>query len=634
MAAEKIIGIDLGTTFSAVAVLEGGKPVIIPNTEGDRTTPSVASITADGERLIGRQARNQAILHPEHTVRSIKRHMGEDYTVDIRGKKYTPQAVSAMILQKLKADAEHFLGTPVKKAVITVPAYFSDAQRQATKDAGKIAGLEVLRIINEPTSAALAYGLDKQEKEHTILVFDFGGGTFDVSILELGGGIFEVKSTNGDNHLGGDDIDDLLIDHFANEFKKDQKIDLRNDKQAHQRLKEAAEKAKIELSTKLKVDINLPFITADATGPKHLVMELTRAKYEQIIAPIIERLKGPTKKAIEDSGLHISKIDKVIFVGGSTRIPAVQALVKELSGKDGDKSVNPDEAVALGAAIQAGVLAGEVKDILLLDVTPLSLGIETLGGVFTKLIERNTTIPTKKSQDFSTAADNQTAVTVRVFQGERAMATDNKLLGQFDLVGIPPARRGVPQIEVAFDIDANGIVSVSAKDKGTGKEQSVKLTASTNLTEAEIEKMRKEAELHAEDDKARLEAVQAANDAEQAIAMARATIEDVKGKVAEDKLKAINEEIETLEALLANKDRDTSAIKASHDKLMKEFHVVSQELYGQAGADGAGHSHDAHNHEGHGHDEHKHDHADAPVDAEVVGESDKKPKGHSSKKHK
>jgi molecular chaperone DnaK len=537
-----------------------------------------------------------------------------------------------MILQKLKHDAEHYLGQKIKKAVITVPAYFSDAQRQATKDAGKIAGLEVLRIINEPTAAALAYGLDKQETDHTILVFDFGGGTFDVSILELGCGVFEVKATNGDNHLGGDDVDDILIDWLADEFKQTNKIDLRSDRQAHQRLKEAAEKAKIELSTKLKTDINLPFITADQNGPKHLVTELSRAKFEQLIKPIIEKLRVPTKKALDDAALSTDKIDKVIFVGGSTRIPAVQALVKDLCGKDGDKSVNPDEAVALGAAIQGGVLAGEVKDILLLDVTPLSLGLETLGGVFTKLIERNTTIPTKKSQVFSTAADNQTAVTVRVFQGERPMAADNKLLGQFDLVGIPPAMRGVPQIEVSFDIDANGIVNVSAKDLGTGKEQSVKITASTNLSEAEIEKMRKDAEANAEEDKKRLEAVTVVNDAEQAVAMVKGTVEEVKGKVADEKVKTLEDAAGKLEELLKAEPKDIDALKAATEALNKDFHAVSQELYqaaaqaqAAAGAEGVKEAAES------GSDV-KDEAADAPVDAEVVDESAEAPKDSNASK--
>lgn len=624
----KVIGIDLGTTFSAVAVLEGGKPVIIPNSEGDRTTPSVVAIAEDGERLVGRVARNQAILNPEHTVRSIKRHMGEDYTVSIRSKDYTPQEVSAMILSKLKSDAEAFLGQKVTKAVITVPAYFTDAQRQATKDAGKVAGLEVLRIVNEPTAAALAYGLDKQDKEHKILVFDFGGGTFDVSVLELGGGVFEVKSTNGDNHLGGDDIDDLIIDYLANDFKKQYKIDLREDRQAHQRLKEAAEKAKIELSTKLSTHINLPFITADATGPKHLTAELSRAKFEQLIAPIIERLKTPTKQALADSKLNLNEIDKVIFVGGSTRIPAVQELVKQLSGKEGDKSVNPDEAVALGAAVQAGVLAGEVKDILLLDVTPLSLGIETLGGVLTRLIERNTTIPTKKGQVFSTAADNQTAVTVKVFQGERPMAHDNKLLGQFDLVGIPPAPRGVPQVEVTFDIDANGIVAVSAKDLGTGKQQSIKITASTNLTEAEIERMRKEAEAHADEDKARLEEVSAFNEAENTVHMVHKTVKELKDKVPADKLKSLTEQAESLEKLLNDKENRTVAkLNEAKDKLLAEFHAVSTELYQQEGAKASNAGEQGH--------EHSHDHGEGKeetVDAEVVDDNEPATKSKTGKK--
>ncbi|MAG38892.1 molecular chaperone DnaK [Candidatus Woesearchaeota archaeon] len=577
----KIIGIDLGTTFSAAAVLEGGKPVIIPNAEGQRTTPSVISITEEGERLVGQVARNQAITNPEHTVASIKRHMGSDYKSKVWDKEYSPQEVSAMILQKLKVDAEAYLGEEVTQAVITTPAYFEDSQRQATKDAGKIAGLEVLRIINEPTAASLAYGLDK-EHEHTILVFDFGGGTFDVSILELGDGVFEVKSTKGDNHLGGDDIDNIILEWMIKEFKKDQGIDLSEDKTAKQRLKEAAEKAKIELSTKMKTTVNLPFITADKAGPKHLNIELTRAEFEKMIDDIIEKLKVPTQLALKDANMKPKDIHKVIFVGGSTRIPSVQSLVKEIVGKDGDKSVNPDEAVALGAAIQGGILGGDVKDVLLLDIAPLSLGIETLGGVLTRLIEKNTTIPTKKSQVFSTAADNQTAVTIRAFQGERSMAIDNKLLGQFDLVGLPPAPRGIPQVEVTFDIDANGIVHVNAKDLGTGKEQSIKITATTNLSEDEIEKMKKEAEKYSEADKKQKEEVETLNQADTLAYTTEKLLKDIKGKVDKKLAEDIKKKNEELKKLLEAKKRDVKAIKKQVDSMNEMVQKASMEMYQKA----------------------------------------------------
>ncbi len=575
------IGIDLGTTFSAVAAMEAGKPTIISNAEGQRTTPSVVHVKED-EVVVGQIARNQAIVDPSHSVRSIKRKMGTNEKISIDSEEYTPEQISAMILQKLKKDAEAYLGQPIKNAVVTVPAYFNDAQRKATKDAGEIAGLNVLRIINEPTAAALAYGLDKQDKEQTVLVFDFGGGTFDVSILELGDGVFEVKATSGDNMLGGDDIDEILIDFLVDAFKKSTGINLRNDATALQRLKEAAEKAKIELSTKTKTEINIPFVTADQNGPKHLKEELTRAKFEELIDSILSKLEGPTKQALKDFN---GKVDKVIFVGGSTRIPAVQKIIKELTNKDGDKSVNPDEAVAIGAAIQAGVLSGDVKDVLLLDVTPLSLGIETLGGVFTKLIERNTTVPTKKSQIFSTAADNQPAVTIRISQGERPMFIDNKSLGQFDLVGIPPAPRGVPQIEVTFDIDANGIVSVGAKDLGTGKEQSIKITGTGNLNNDEIEKMKEEAKKHETEDKKKREKVDAENNADALIHQTNKMLEEFKDKVDAEVKKKIEGKIKELEEV--RKKGDPAEINAKIEELNKVVQEIGTKMYQEAAAEQA-----------------------------------------------
>ena len=586
----KIIGIDLGTTNSCVAVMEGGEPVVITNSEGARTTPSVVSFQANGERLVGQIAKRQAITNPEHTIISIKREMGTDHKTHVDDKVYSPQEISAMILQKIKADAEAYLGETVTQAVITVPAYFNDAERQATKDAGRIAGLEVLRIINEPTAASLAYGLDKTDHSEKIFVYDLGGGTFDVSILELGDGVFEVLSTNGDTHLGGDDFDQKIIDYIANDFKSQYGIDLRNDKSAVQRLKEAAEKAKIELSSSMQTNINLPFITADATGPKHIDMNLTRAKFNELTHDLVQRSIEPMKKALSDAGLSIGQIDKVILVGGSTRIPAVQEAVKNFTGKEPSKGVNPDECVAMGAAIQAGVLTGEVKDVLLLDVTPLTLGIETLGGVATPLIERNTTIPAKKSQVFSTAADGQTSVEIHVVQGERQMASDNKTLGRFTLSGIAPAPRGIPQIEVTFDIDANGIVKVSAMDKGTGKEANITITASTNLSEEEVDKAVKEAEKFAEEDKKRKESIETKNNADQLAYRTEKQLEELGDKVsADDKAKITAK----LDALKAVKDgEDLEVIKKATEELTQEFYAISSKMYadaqGTAGAQGAG----------------------------------------------
>ena len=605
----KIIGIDLGTTNSVVAVMEGGEPVVITNPEGGRLTPSVVAFAKTGERLVGQVAKRQAVTNPENTVFSIKRFMGRkfdevseemkmvpyqvvrasnaDARVTANGKEYSPPEISAMILQKLKQAAEEYLGQPVNKAVITVPAYFNDAQRQATKDAGQIAGLEVMRIVNEPTAAALAYGLDKK-KDETIAVYDFGGGTFDISILEVGEGVVEVKATNGDTHLGGDNLDQRIIDWISSEFKKSEGIDLSKDRMALQRLKEAAEKAKMELSTVMETDINLPFVTADQTGPKHLQMKLTRAKFEQLVEDLLQRTVGPTKQALADAGVELSKIDEVVLVGGSTRIPKVQQIVKELFGREPHKGVNPDEVVAVGAAIQAGVLAGDVKDLLLLDVTPLSLGIETMGGVMTTLIPRNTTIPTRKSEIFSTASDSQTSVEVHVLQGERSLARDNRTLGKFHLIGLPPAPRGVPQIEVTFDIDANGIVNVSAKDLGTGKEQKITITATSGLSKDEVDRMMKEAESHADEDKKRRDEIEARNKADQSVYGAERFIKDTGDKLSAGDRQAIETAAESLRKALES--NDAAAIDRAMEELTQAQHKAAASLYQQTASGGAGQS--------------------------------------------
>ena len=579
------IGIDLGTTNSCAATVEGGRPVIVPNAEGERTTPSVIAFSKEGERLVGTIACRQAAVNPDRTIESVKRRMGSDWRANIDGKPYSPQELSAMILRKLRRDAEAFLGQDVTQAVITVPAYFDDAQRQATKDAGKIAGLEVLRIINEPTAAALAYGLDKTNKDEKILVFDLGGGTFDVSILELGDGVFEVASTAGDNHLGGDDWDQRIIDWMADKFQAENGIDLRQDKMALQRLKEAAEKAKMELSSTTQANINLPFITADASGPKHLDYTLTRAEFERITKDLLDRVKKPVEQALKDAGLKTGDIDEVILVGGSTRMPAVQDLVKKLTGKDPNMSVNPDEVVAMGAAVQGGVLAGDVEGILLLDVTPLSLGVETMGGVMTKMIERNTTIPTRKTEIYSTASDNQTSVEVHVLQGERQMASDNKTLGKFQLTGIPAARRGVPQIEVTFDIDANGIVNVSAKDLGTGKQQQITISGSTALNDDEVERMVKDAEAHAEEDAKRKEEIEVRNNADALVNATEQTLQEVGDKAPADVKSAAEEAIAEAKQALEGSDMD--AIKAATEKMQQAGYKLAEVVYSTQGPDAA-----------------------------------------------
>ncbi len=582
----KIIGIDLGTTNSCVSVMEGGEAVVIPNAEGNRTTPSVVAFSKNGERLVGQIAKRQAVTNPDNTVISIKRKMGTNEKIKIEGDEFSPQEISAMILQKLKADAENYLGTTVTQAVITVPAYFSDSERQATKDAGKIAGLEVLRIINEPTAAALAYGMDKEDQDQKIMIYDLGGGTFDVSILDIGDGVFEVLSTNGNTHLGGDDFDEAIMNYLVSEFKKAEGIDLKNDKMAMQRLKEAAEKAKIELSGMQQTQINLPFITADSTGPKHLDITLTRAKFEELISKFVEDTRGPVEQAMKDAGITANDIHKVLLVGGSTRVPCVQEMVKKITGKEPDKGINPDECVAIGAAIQGGVLSGDVKDLVLLDVTPLSLGIETYGGVFTKLIERNTTIPTKKSQVFSTAGDGQTSVEVHVLQGEREMAAYNKTLGRFQLTGIPPAPRGVPQIEVTFDIDANGIVHVSAKDQATGNEQKVSITASTNLSEDDINQAIKDAEAHAAEDKKRKEEIEVKNNAESLVYNSQKTLDELGDKISGEEKAKVEAEIDNVKKTLEGSNVD--AIKDATEKLTKVFYELSEKLYSaQAAANGA-----------------------------------------------